>query len=85
MVAPVPAREREPRQPAPRARAAQRRPKRRNRAGRFLVALLLLAAGGVAAFAAISALDGGGIDAPNESDVRSQVQELKSLIREYSD
>jgi len=85
MVAPVPAREREPRQPAPRARAAQRRPKQRNRAGRFLVALLLLAAGGVAAFAAISALDGGGIDAPNESDVRSQVQELKSLIREYSD
>ena len=85
MVAPVPAREREPRQPAPRARATQRRPKRRNRAGRFLVALLLLAAGGVAAFAALSALDGGGIDAPNESDVRDQVQELKSLIREYSD
>ena len=85
MVAPVPARAREPRQPAPRSRAAQRRPKRRNRAGRFLVALLLLAAGGVAAFAALSALDGGGIDAPNESDVRSQVQELKSLIRDYSD
>jgi serine/threonine-protein kinase len=84
-VAPVPAREREPRQPAPRARAAQRRPKRRNNAGRFLLALLLLAAGGVAAFAALSALDGGGIDAPNESDVRGQVQELKSLIREYSD
>ena len=85
MVAPVPAREREPRQPAPRARAAQPRPKRRNRAGRFLLALLLLAAGGVAAFAALSALDGGGIDTPNESDVRGQVQELKSLIREYSD
>jgi serine/threonine protein kinase len=85
MVAPVPAREREPRQPAPRARATRRPPKRRNRAGRFLVALLLLAAGGVAAFAALSALDGGGIDAPNESDVRSQVQELKDLVREYAD
>jgi hypothetical protein len=84
MVAPIPAREREPQQAAP--RAAQRRPpKRRNRAGRFLVALLLLAAGGIAAYAALSALDGGGIDTPNESDVRGQVQELKDLIREYSE
>jgi len=84
MVAPIPAREREPQRAAP--RAAQRRPpKRRNRAGRFLVALLLLAAGGIAAYAALSALDGGGIDTPNESDVRGQVQELKDLIREYSE
>jgi eukaryotic-like serine/threonine-protein kinase len=84
MVAPIPAREREPRRAAPRA-AARRQPKRRNRAGRFLVALLLLAAGGIAAFAALSALDDGGIDAPNESDVRNQVQELKDLIREHSE
>ena len=84
MVAPIPAREREPQRAAPRA-AERRRPKRRNRAGRFLVALLLLAAGGIAAFAAVSALDGGGIDAPDESDVRGQVQELKDLIREYSE
>ena len=56
MVAPIPAREREPRRAAPRA-AERRQPKRRNRAGRFLVALLLLAAGGIAAFAALSALD----------------------------
>jgi len=84
MVAPVPVREREPRAPA---RAAERRPSRRsgNRAGRFLLALLLLAAGAVAAFAVVSALDGGGIDAPSESDVRSQIQELKSLIREYAE
>ena len=81
MVAPIPAREREPaRRPAER-----RRPKRRNRAGRFLVALLLLAAGGVAAVAAVSAMDDGGIDAPSESDVQSQVQELKNLIREYAE
>ena len=84
MVAPIPTRDREPRRPAPRA-AERRRPKRRNRTGRFLVALLLLAAGGIAAFAALSALDGGGIDAPNESDVRGQVQELKDLLREYSE
>jgi serine/threonine-protein kinase len=84
MVAPIPARQREPsRQPA---RAAQRRrPPKRNRGGRFVLALLLLAAGGLAAFAALSALDGGGIDAPNESDVRSQVQELKSLVRDYTE
>jgi hypothetical protein len=30
-------------------------------------------------------MDGGGIDAPNESDVRGQVQELKSLIRDHTD
>jgi serine/threonine protein kinase len=84
MVAPIPAREREPRRAAPRA-AERARPKRRNRAGRFILALLLLAAGAVAAVAAISALDSGGIDAPSESDVRSQVQELKDLIREYAE
>jgi serine/threonine-protein kinase len=84
MVAPIPAREREPRRAAAR-RPAERRPKRRNRAGRFLLALLLLAAGAVAAVAAVSAIDGGGIDAPNESDVRSQVQELKNLIRDYEE
>jgi eukaryotic-like serine/threonine-protein kinase len=86
MVAPVPVREREPeRRPPARAQAARRRPPRRNRAGRFLVALLLLAAGGIAAFAAISALDGGGIDAPDQSDVNSQVQDLKDLIRQYAE
>ena len=83
-VAPIPAREREPRRAAPRP-VERARPKRRNSAGRFIVALLLLAAGAVAAVAAISALDGGGIDAPSESDVRSQVQELKDLVREYAD
>jgi len=82
MVAPIPVREREP-APA-RAQAAQRRPPRRNRAGRILLALLLLAAGVAAAVAAVSALDNGGISAPNESDVSSQVQELKSLIREHT-
>ena len=80
MVAPIPVRERETPRPAQR-----RTPKRRNRVGRLLVALLLLVAGGIAAFAAVSALDGGGIDAPNESDVRGQVQELKSLIREHTE
>jgi serine/threonine-protein kinase len=86
MVAPVPAREREPRRAEPRRPAERRRPpKRRNRAGRFLVALLLLAVGAVAAIAAVSAMDGGGIDAPDESDVQSQVQELKDLIREYAE
>ncbi len=80
MVAPIPVREREAPRPAQR-----RTPKRRNRLGRLLVALLLLVAGGIAAFAAVSALDGGGIDAPNESDVRGQVQELKSLIREHTE
>jgi serine/threonine-protein kinase len=84
MVAPVPVRERA-RQPAPRRRAERRPPKRRNRAGRFLLALLLLGAGAVAAVAAVSAMDNGGIDAPNETDVQSQVQELKDLIREYAD
>ena len=69
------------------ASAAERRrpPKRQNRAGRFLLAMLLLAAGAVAAFAAVSAMDGGGIDAPNEDSVRSQIQELKSLVREYAE
>jgi hypothetical protein len=86
MVAPIPARERQPEPRRATARAAERRaPKRPNRAGRFLLALLLLVAGGVAAFAALSALDGGGIDTPSESDVRSQVQELKDLVREYAD
>jgi serine/threonine-protein kinase len=86
MVAPVPAREREPRRAAPRAAAERRRPrKRQNRAGRLLLALLLLAAGAVAAFTAVSAMDGGGIDAPDENSVRDQIQELKSLIREYAD
>jgi serine/threonine-protein kinase len=85
MVAPIPAREREPRRAAPKA-AQRRQPKRRqNRVGRFLLALLLLAAGGVAAFAAVSAMDNGGIDAPTEESVRSQIQELKSLIREYAE
>jgi serine/threonine-protein kinase len=84
MVAPMPAREREPERGP--ARAAERRPaKRRNGAGRLLLALLLLVAGGIAAFAALSALDGGGIDAPSEGDVRSQVQELKDLVREYAE
>jgi hypothetical protein len=84
MVAPIPARQREPRREPARA-AQRRRPPKRNRGGRFLLALLLLAAGGLAAFAALSALDSGGIDAPNEGDVRSQVQELKSLVREYAE
>jgi serine/threonine protein kinase len=81
MVAPIPAREREP----ARAQPARRRPARRNRAGRVLLALLLLAAGVVAAVAAVSALDDGGISAPSESDVSGQVQELKSLIREHTE
>ena len=85
MVAPIPAREREPRRAAPPAAARRRPPKRKNRAGRFLLAMLLLVAGAVAAFAAVSAMDGGGIDAPNEDSVRGQIQELKSLIREYSE
>jgi serine/threonine-protein kinase len=89
MVAPIPARDREQRsserRPAARAQPARRRPPRRNPAGRLLLALLLLVVGGIAAFAAISALDNGGIDAPNESDVQSQVQELKDLIREYAE
>src|SRR5688572_3717748 len=83
---PVPVTDREAeRRPTARAQAAQRQPAKKNRAGRFLIALLLLAAGVVAAFAALSALDGGGIDAPNESDVRNQVQELKNLVREHAD
>jgi serine/threonine-protein kinase len=86
MVAPIPAREREPRRAEPRQPAERRRPpKRRNRAGRFLVALLLLAVGAVAAVAAVSAMDGGGIDAPSENDVQNQVQELKDLIKEYAE
>jgi ferric-dicitrate binding protein FerR (iron transport regulator) len=79
-------RDREPeRRPASQAQPARRRPPRRNRAGRLLIALLLLAAGAVAAFAAISALDNGGIDAPNQSDVNSQVQDLKDLVRQYAE
>jgi serine/threonine-protein kinase len=86
MVAPIPVRDREAeRRPPARAQAARRRPPRRNRAGRLLVALLLLVAGGVAAFAAISALDNGGIDAPDQSDVNSQVQDLKDLVRQYAE
>ena len=85
MVAPVPVRERAP-EPAARRRAERRRPKRRNRTGRFLLALLLLAAGAVAAVAAVSAIDSnGGIDAPNETDVQNQVQELKDLVRQYAE
>src|SRR5687767_8437444 len=83
-VAPIPTPVPERRPPA-RAEAAQRRPRKKNRAGRLLIALLLLAAGVIAAFAALSALDGGGIDAPNESDVRNQVQELKDLVREHAE
>ena len=83
MVAPLPARQREPRRQAPQARGSARASATAPAAS--CVALLLLAAGGVAAVAALSALDGGGIDAPNEGDVRSQVQELKSLIREYAE
>ena len=85
MVAPMPVRERTP-APAQRRRDSRqpaRRRKRGNRAGGMLLALLLFAVGAVAAFAAISAMDGGGIDAPNEADVRNQVQEMKDLIREY--
>ena len=82
-----PSRERAPeRRPAARAQAARRRPPRRNRAGRLLLALLLLVGRRRSRpFAAVSAMDGGGIDAPNESDVRGQVQELKSLIREHTE
>ncbi|MEA2386824.1 MAG: eukaryotic-like serine/threonine-protein kinase [Thermoleophilaceae bacterium] len=84
MVAPLPARDRTP----PPRRRARREPEPRRRsgggAGRFLLALLLLAAGAAAAFAVVSA-DGGGIAVPNERDVQSQVQELKDLIREYSE
>ena len=83
MVAPVPVRERTQ---APARRAARAPAARRsgNRFGRVLLGLLLLAVGVAAAFAAVSALDGGGIDAPNESDVQGQVQELKDLIREHA-
>ena len=34
---------------------------------------------------ALASLDAGGIDAPNESDVQGQVQELKSLIRDHTE
>ena len=85
MVAPIPVRDRTP-EPS-RARAARReqaaRRKRRNPVGRFLLWVLLFAAGALGAYAAVSALDGSGIDAPDESDVQSQVQEMKDLIREY--
>jgi serine/threonine-protein kinase len=78
MIAPMPAREQapEPRRPARR----EREPRQRRRGG---FGRVLLAAGAAAAFAAVSAVDQGGIDAPNESDVRGQVQEMKDLIREY--
>jgi serine/threonine-protein kinase len=85
MVAPMPARERAPEPRRRQAREPERTPKRRNRGGRVLLTLLLFAAGALGAYAAISALDNGGIDAPNESDVRNQVQEMKSLIRQYAD
>jgi serine/threonine protein kinase len=83
MVAPAPARERAP---APRRREP-RAPRRRRRSGggRIVLALLLFALGGAAAFAAVSALDGGGVDAPSEADVRDQVRELKDLVREYAE
>jgi len=83
MVAPVPARERT-QAPARRAARAPARQRSGSRAGRFVLGLLLLAVGAAAAFAAVSAIDGGGIDAPSESDVQGQVQELKDLIREYA-
>jgi serine/threonine-protein kinase len=83
MVAPLPPREREPARRTRPAREPQRRRSGGSRFGRLLLVLLLAAAGAAAAFAAVSALDGGGIDAPNESDVRNQVQEMKDLIREY--
>jgi serine/threonine-protein kinase len=86
MVAPVPVREREPapRRQRPARREAKPRRKRRNPLA-LLMWLLLFGAGALAAYAAVSALDGGGIDAPNESDVQSQVQEMKDLIREYAE
>jgi serine/threonine-protein kinase len=83
MVAPMPVRERSPEPRRRQTRAPQRRPKRRNRGGRVLLALLLAAVGAAAAFAAVSAIDGGSIDAPDEADVQSQVQEMKDLINEY--
>ena len=87
MVAPMPARERtpEPRRRQRPARETRPRQRRGNPAGRLLLWLLLLAAGAAAAFAVVSAMDGGGIDAPNESDVRNQVLEMKDLIREYAE
>jgi serine/threonine-protein kinase len=85
MVAPMPARERAPEPRRRQAREPQRRAKRSNRGGRVLLTLLLLAAGAVGAYAAVSALDNSGIDAPNESDVRSQVREMKDLIRQYAE
>ena len=77
------ARARRARQRAARREAKQRR-KRRNPLS-VLMWLLLFGAGALAAYAVVSALDGGGIDAPNESDVQSQVQEMKDLIREYAE
>jgi len=85
MVAPLPARERAP---EPRRRTARQEAERRRRRGggrRLLVTLLLLAAGAAGAVAVASALDSSGIDAPNESDVKSQVQEMKDLIRQYAE
>jgi serine/threonine-protein kinase len=87
MVAPIP-RDREPAPVARRARREpqpRRQPKQRRGFGRVLLVLLLAAAGAVGAYAAVSALDGGGIDAPDEADVRNQVQEMKDLIREYAE
>jgi serine/threonine-protein kinase len=83
LIAPMPARERAP---APR-RSARREPeprrKRAGGAGRLVLVLLLLVAGAAAAFAVVSGMDGGGIDAPNETDVQNQVRELKDLVDEY--
>lgn len=82
MVAPVRAREATP--PPRRPARRESEPRRRSGgAGRLLLTLLLLAAGAAAAFAVVSASEGGGIDVPNETDVRSQVQELKDLVDEY--
>jgi serine/threonine-protein kinase len=70
--------------PQGRARREVAEPRRKSgRGGRVLLTLLLLAAGVAAAFAIVSAGGGGGIDVPNETDVRSQVQELKDLVNEY--
>jgi eukaryotic-like serine/threonine-protein kinase len=83
MVAPMPVREPAPAPRRREARQPQRRQKRSGLGGRVLLAVLLAAVGAVAAFAAVSAMDGGGIDAPDEADVRNQVQEMKDLINEY--
>jgi serine/threonine-protein kinase len=83
LIAPMPARE--PARPPQRRAGRESEPRRRKsgRGGRVLLTLLLLAAGVAAAFAVVSASGGSGIDVPNETDVRSQVQELKDLVDEY--